>query len=81
MKIDFEKYQVYTNWRDLLWAQYHERCDEEFDSFIEWAENEWHCKLEIFISGLNHQKQITGMRFTKEDYLLAILKFGPPGKN
>ena len=80
MKIDFEQYETYTNWRDLLWAQYSERCDEEFDSFIEWAENEWQCDFNIEITD-NYKKAISGMIFTKENYLLAILKFGPPGKN
>lgn len=43
-------------------------------SWYEWLESEWNCELILTDNG----RGIDGFSFTDEEFLMAVLKYGPP---
>ena len=77
MKIDFSSDIRYQNWRNVVSRQHQEHWQQgRANEWFQWLEQEWKCKLEITL--IDNQKMIEAMYFTEENYLMAVLRYGPP---
>ena len=77
MKISFkDNYEKTTNWAMVISDQHSIMYYGNLVEWINWLENEWKCKVEMGKFG--DDKCIAALIFEDDNYLLAVLKYGPP---